>query len=912
LGEFNYDGDSAYISVSSSLGKFNTNRFNGIDGVQGPYQLSGANNEQGIIIIAGTEKVYVDGIEMKRGEANDYTIDYANAQITFTPNKLITSASRISVDFEYTDRQYERNFFGTGVSTKFLNNKLGIKFQYLREGDNQDAPIDISLADSDKAILAKAGDNRLKASESGVSLAPVDSQGVLAGNYEKIDTVINGKQYSYYVYNPGSSKAIYNVTFSYIGEGQADYTKVSLGNFEFVGINQGDYNPVLLLPLPELKQLGNFVLNYSPYDGVYINMDLSGSLYDQNLFSSLDDNNNFGYARDLSFKIDPKQINIGDISLGKAGISYSDRFMQSKFTTLDRIDPVEFDRDYNIPDTQTPEDQTLRELNLNLFPVEKLNINSTYGYLSSGNNFVSKRSDNILSFTDNKNYNLNYTFDYVFSNDSSISSNWVRQSGDAFYTISFLKPGVDFLAENKTDLLTGNDSLLQTSLKYYEVDPFITVLGLSGFNITTKYSYRDDYSPLNGEMYEQAKSTGGDLEIEYSGVRTVNSTLNFTIRNKSYSNIFKQNDYLNTQTILVNSQTRFNFGQPVSGNLFYQVSTQKTAKLQKVFVKVAAGTGNYKYLGDLNNNGIQDEDEFEPAVYDGDYIVLTVPTTQLFPVINLKTNTTWRISYGDLFGKNSTVGGILSPLSSETTWRIEEESSETDYKKIYLLQLSNFFNTQKTINGLDYFQQDLFLFQNSQDLSVRFRYSQQKSLSQYFEGSEWEYTRERSVRITLKLIQEMSNQTDLVNSTDNVLAPALPSTNSEITDNHLTTNFSYHPQKDIQVGFQIKVGTSEDDFPVHPTIININSQTLTFTYAFTGSGRLRIELQRDELSPNITTNNLPFQLTQGDVIGKNYFLRINFDYKISNNLQATLSYDGRKQGNEKIVHTGRAEVRAYF
>ncbi len=163
LGEFNVKNTNGYIAIASSRGKFTTNNFNGIDGVQGPYILSGVNGERDIIVLAGTEKVYLDGIEMKRGEGNDYTIDYSNAQITFTPKRLITSYSRISVDFEYSAQQYSRNFFGTGVQSKLLKDALGIQFQYLREGDNQDAPIDIALSDSDKKILAAAGDDRNKA-----------------------------------------------------------------------------------------------------------------------------------------------------------------------------------------------------------------------------------------------------------------------------------------------------------------------------------------------------------------------------------------------------------------------------------------------------------------------------------------------------------------------------------------------------------------------------------------------------------------------------------------------------------------------------------------------------------------------------------------------------------------------------
>jgi len=144
MGEFSYEESKGFISVAGSRGKFNSNIFNGVEGVQGPYRLSGINNEREIIIIAGTERVYLDGILMKRGEANDYVIDYSNSQITFTPNKLITSAGRITVDFEYSDRRYNRNFFGTGGETQFFNNNFSLKVQYMREGDDQDAPIDIS------------------------------------------------------------------------------------------------------------------------------------------------------------------------------------------------------------------------------------------------------------------------------------------------------------------------------------------------------------------------------------------------------------------------------------------------------------------------------------------------------------------------------------------------------------------------------------------------------------------------------------------------------------------------------------------------------------------------------------------------------------------------------------------------
>ena len=172
--------------------------------------------------------------------------------------------------------------------------------------------------------------------------------------------------------------------------------------------------------------------------------------------------------------------------------------------------------------------------------------------------------------------------------------------------------------------------------------------------------------------------------------------------------------------------------------------------------------------------------------------------------------------------------------------------------------------------------------------------------------------REQSLRINFKMVKEISNQTDIINQTNNVGAPVISNLQQQISGNNITSDFSYRPERNVEVGFVIKVGRSQDNFPSTPTIINLNSQTLRLNLSFANTGRLRIEFKRDELRANITTNFIPFELTSGNVIGKNYYWQFNFDYRLAANLQSTISYDGRALGNEKTVHTARAEVRAYF
>jgi hypothetical protein len=910
-GEFRYDDYNAYVSLAGSKGRFNTNNFRGLEGVQGPYRLSGINNERDIIIIAGTEKVYIDGIEMRRGEANDYVIEYSNAQLTFTPKRLITSASRITIDFEYTDRRYTRNFFGAGAGAKLFDDKLTFQMQFIQEGDDPQSPIDITLNDEDRAILSAAGDDRIRAVRSGVIPAVPDSAGIVRGVYQQVDTVIGGLPYTYYVYNPGDPAAVYNLNFSFVGEQQGDYARQSVGHFRFVGVRRGSYMPVVFIPLPELKQIGNAVLTYTPEKDINLSFEYAGSLFDRNRLSSLDESDNFGSARNITLSINPKEVSIGKLSLGRAGITYKDRFVQERFTSADRINEIEFNRIYNTG-TTTGGNEQLRELNLTLLPIKELQINSLYGFLGRGEDFRSDRFNNTLRFGSGEDYAVNYNFDYVVTDNLSFNSTWVRQRGDASYKIWKLRPGVEFLAEKKKDKLNGSDSLGAGSLKYNEITPFLDIIDLEGIRLSSRLSLRDEYLPLEGILFKESKSVTQSYELNYSGIREVNTTLNLVFRERKYTEEFRRRGFLNSETILVRSQSRFNLWEPVNGDLFYEVSTQRSARLERVFIQVEKGTGNYIYSGDLNNNGVADENEYEPALFDGEYIVITIPSDELFPVIDLKTSTRWKISLGEIFEEGSFTSDLLDPFSTETFWRVEENSTEQDYSKIYLLNFSSFLNEATTIRGSNFLQQDFFIFENDPELSFRLRYSQRESMNQYSGGMEKGYNRERSMRINFRLLEEIANQTDIVNAADNVAAPVVSNRKREINSNSITTDFSYRPAKNIEVGFKLTAARSEDIYPELPTVIDLNAVELRFNLAIAGSGRLRVEVERSELIANNTQNFIPFELTMGNYIGKNYFWRLNFDYRISSNLQSTLSYDGRQQAAGKVIHTGKAEVRAYF
>ncbi|VAV83627.1 FIG00552857: hypothetical protein, partial [hydrothermal vent metagenome] len=296
----NHDAATTNLFASGALvrGQFSRSQFTAQEGNQGPYKLQGQNGELFVLIVSGSETVYVNGVAVERGENKDYIINYNAGEIIFNSTFPVTSEMRITVDYQFSDRNYSR-FIAYGGG-KYNSEKLKIGVSVYTENDAKNQPLQQNLSTEQVQILANAGDD--------VSQMVAPSAVAEAFNENRIlykKELINGVEAFVFSNNPDDE--LFSVKFTRVGDNQGNYIVSSINAisniFEYVapiaGIPQGNFEPIVQLIAPVKLQIAVVNGTYQPSENTSIGFELAGSKNDLNLFSSLDDADNDGFAGKL-------------------------------------------------------------------------------------------------------------------------------------------------------------------------------------------------------------------------------------------------------------------------------------------------------------------------------------------------------------------------------------------------------------------------------------------------------------------------------------------------------------------------------------------------------------------------------------------------------------------------------------
>lgn len=484
------------IRLGRPSGKFTSASFLGIDGRQGPYQLQYNNAPTGVV--SGSERVYLDGQLLDGGGGRHYQIDYPAGRITFSPGILITSRSRIEIDFEAAEQSFQQEIYDGSTQWRLAGGKLNLRAGGRRETDDKDRLRFGALSAADVAILESVGDSIERAFTPGAQAQP-------GGGYEVL-TDSSGNDYYRYA---GSGAGDHSVTFTYLGAGRGDYRYLGDGIYDYAGQGLGDYAAVILLPAPSRTDYLFGSAEIMLYGEGKILLNYQGNSRDKNLFSRTDDGDN------LKHQLQAEIAHTGNAIES----AYSIRFRQGGFSPSARTDLPDYLWHWGLPVSQQTQDD------LQLDSRQALNIlagrvEAKAGYLALKDFLRAQRHDISFSFLTERPVSPRGLYQAGHSQGiggALLQGLYQKYGGGAlFKPIRPLKLTFDFTQE-----FTRQADSSQTSTRKFE-----EIINTVGFrNTHIEWSQRIDYSddagwrkgPRQNRITAKSEESYRQIRLSFTG-----------------------------------------------------------------------------------------------------------------------------------------------------------------------------------------------------------------------------------------------------------------------------------------------------------------------------------------------------------------------------------------------------------
>ncbi len=907
---------SAFASGAIVRGVFQRSEFTGQEGNQGPYKLVGPNGELFILIVSGSERVYVNGLLLQRGENNDYVIDYNAGEIKFNPTYPITANMRITVEYQYSDRSYTR-FIGYGGGN-YNSEKLDIGTYIYSENDAKNQPLQQNLSEEQVAILGAAGDDMDK------MIAPSAIPDSYSENkilYKK--EVIDGQEVFVFSNNPEDE--LFSVRFTLVGNNQGNYVVSDQSAisriFEYVaplnGVPQGNYEPIIQLNAPTKLQIGGLNGRYRPSEKTDIGFEIAGSQNDLNLFSNIDDGNNDGFAGRLTAR---QQILNTQDTLQVNGYGTVD-FINKDFRTIERLYNIEFNRDWNLINPMG--DQRFITSGVDFSHPEIGGGSYEFQNLDFSENFSGVRHV-ITSAIKLKNLRSRTNASLLNSKSDSLESKFTRLANTTTYSFNKSWVGGKIAYEDNQVRTIQDDELTPVSQKFQSYEAFAGIGDSTNVFVEAGYRHQINDSIRNATLEKVNSSNTYFLKSKL--ISNDNTQLSVFANYRVLKREALQNkDSIGLSEVInpivsreesleksLNSRITYNqslFDNGIRLNTTLESNNGVVPQQEFTYVKVDPGQGVYTW-NDYNDNGVQELEEFEVAQFQdqAEYVRVLLPNQVFIKIRQNKFSQIVTLNPQQWSNKEGFFK-ILSKFYNQTSYVIDRKVRRDNDG----FNINPFENGGDNQLGLNLnFRNALFFNRGKQRYTTSYTYISSSSDNLLSVGLQKNTLQSHQLKFNHKVWESW-----LLN-----LKGALGN-NESTSENFSGRNFQldtyeFEPKisylLDRQTRFDVFYQFANKDNTLGE-MEQLNQQKLGVSFAYSNAEKISMNGELNYITNDFSGSAfspVAYQMLEGLQPGTNFTWQVLFQKRITKYLDANLSYFGRKSETSKTVHTGSVQLRAYF
>ena len=891
-------------SASISKGKFGRNVIQGIEGNQGPYRLYGNENESFIIILSGTENVYIDGVLLKRGQNNDYIIDYNTSEISFTANTLINKDKRIIIEFQYSDKNYARSLLQSSTTIKKNNSSFYIHGYGEQDSKNQPLQLDFDLLD--RQTLENIGDNIDLAIGSGIDSVDFNQATNL---YQKIDSL----GYEVYQYSNNEQQAVYMITFSNVGQGNGNY-KIKENNalgkvFEWIApdtisfgsiIKNGDYSPIKKLVTPKKRQIIS-VGGKTIWSGNSLSYELSTSNMDLNTFSAINNEDNIGFAGLVNFENKNTLKEKWELNQ-----QYRIESISKDYRRIERFREVEFERNWNIQNLITTKDQLLSSAKINLKHLE----NGLFQYQLNSyfikDEFNGYKNDFKIKW--NKKVNLNFDGS-LMNSDGQFNTSFLRHKTDLFIPIKGFKLGFKDINENNQFFIA--DTLNNNSYRFYDWKVYIENYDSTKNRIQFFYQERYDWFKDRSILKKATKAISPGLMIGISSRKNFNLNYSLAYRmlqsDSSLTNILPENSLA--------SRLNYNLKLLKGGintNSFLEIGSGLELQKEFIYIEVPAGQGVYTW-NDYNDNGIKELNEFEIAAFSDQatYIRVFTPNNNYVKIYSFQYNQNLNIDFKRIIDGKTMVEKFLNKFYNQTAVNTHKKTNDLDLQTL-LNPLVNADNPiiQQMSNSL---RNSLFFNRSSSKYSVELVTQLFANKNLLINGTDFISTNKDQIKFRWNMNKSFMLNSQLTKEIKKNSSTYMTNRNYDIENIEINNRISFQPNTLFRIAINGRYSEKRNSIEYGNEKAFINDIGLELRRSKRDKGLLNGELHLVNINYNgESSSTIGFEMLEGLQLGKNITWKLGFQKNMSNNIQISINYNGRKSEENRAIHTGSMQMRAFF
>jgi len=889
------DGDTMLVRGVGALarGQFSRNEIRGQEGNQGPYRLYGNRNEVFIIVLSGSERVYIDGVPLTRGQDKDYVIDYNTGEITFTPLRPITKDKRIVVEFQYTEQSFVRTMAFGEVAYKTSKTKNSL--QFYSEQDHKNQPLFGEFTESEKRALANAGDDALQAVVPGWTETPFETGRLL---YKIVDSL--GVDTVFVLSPEGSGGPLFQVQFAYVGPGLADYTIDPSGAngrvFKWVppinGVPQGSYLPAKILPRPGVLQVLALDGEIGIGEKQKITYHGGWSRKDPNTFSDINTENQTGMAGKIGYTL-------GNSTEGwNAG--FTAEHVDSSFSTIERFREVEFSRNWNLPVGLQTQQQTA-EAFLGYKGKPDQWAQYTFQYLGTGEGFTGTKHNGSVQYQ-SRNWELQFTGSWLNAERAGVQSDFLRQKSrlrrnlfSSAYVGVWSEAEINSSANDSTSLVSG-------SYRFLEGDFFMGVGDSSSAWIELSAGLRNDDTARVTDFSRQARA-------EYYRLKSMvkNKTWgrwSFYGQYRELENEFNPQKNQQTTTGRVDFSHRI-LKNSLQLNTLYQVGVGSEPIREYRYIPVPAGTGTHTW-NDYNNNGIQELDEFELAQFpdEATFLRTFILSNQFLPTSEIQFSQLVRWDPKRLFSARW-VGFFSFQVQYAERVKSLFTSSQNELNPFAPNPDSSLVSQNQNFRG------SIFLNRANPKWGGEYTYLQNTQVNNQSYGLESGGQTEHQIRSRYQFISNWELRLDYINAIKENSALLVTTRDYSIQRQTISPKLIYQPgpQFSITLESNIKRATENE----LQQFLESASTGLLVNWNRGGKWNVSASAEWVDITFEGEANNASgYSMLEGLQPGANALWQTQFQFLLNSFLQLNVQYNGRSSGNSTAIHTGSLQIKAFF